>query len=101
MIVRTSPTLDKIASKPLVATSKDLFAISKFGLLTIRRHSATSKHLLLYPQGDRSGLRKPTSRVITANTSIYFPTSVSTDLNDFNSVLTYPTGKDGVRGLSM
>ena len=35
-----------------------LVATSKFGVLTIRRHSATSKHLFLYPQGDRSGLRK-------------------------------------------
>ena len=29
------------------------------GLLTIRWQSATGKHLLLYPQGDRSGLRQP------------------------------------------
>ena len=29
------------------------------GLLTIRQHSATRKHLFQYPQGDRSGLRKP------------------------------------------
>ena len=28
------------------------------GLFTIRQHSATRKHLPLYPQGDRSGLRK-------------------------------------------
>ena len=26
---------------------------------TIRWHSATREHLFLYPQGDRSGLRKP------------------------------------------
>ena len=32
---------------------------TKFSLYTIRRHSATQKHLFLYPQGDRSGLRKP------------------------------------------
>ena len=30
---------------------------SKFGLLTIRGHSATRKHP--YPQGDRSSMRKP------------------------------------------
>ena len=36
-----------------------LVATSKFSLLTIRQHSATREHLLLYPQGDRSGLRKP------------------------------------------
>ena len=28
-------------------------------LLTFRRHSATRKHLFLFPQGDRSGQRKP------------------------------------------
>ena len=28
-------------------------------LLTIRWRSATRKHLFLYPQGGRSGLRKP------------------------------------------
>ena len=38
---------------------KILVATSKFGVLTIRWHSATRKHLFLYPQGDRSGLRKP------------------------------------------
>ena len=36
-----------------------LVTTSKFSLLTIRWHSATRDHLLLYPQGDRSGLRKP------------------------------------------
>ena len=35
-----------------------LVATSKFGLLTTKWHSATRKHLFLYPQGDRSGLRK-------------------------------------------
>ena len=34
-------------------------ATSTFSLLTIRRHSATRKHLLLYPEGDWSGLTKP------------------------------------------
>ena len=38
---------------------KLLVATSKFGLLTIRRHSATRKHIFPYPQADRSGLRKP------------------------------------------
>ena len=37
---------------------KPLGATSKFDLLTIRWHSATRKHLFLYPQGDRPGLRK-------------------------------------------
>ena len=36
-----------------------LVATSKYGLLTIRWHIAMRKHLLLYPQGDRSGLRQP------------------------------------------
>ena len=35
-----------------------LVTTSKFGLLTIRQHSATRKRLFLYPQGDRSDLRK-------------------------------------------
>ena len=34
-------------------------SISNFSLLTIKQHSATRKHLSLYPQGDRPGLRKP------------------------------------------
>ena len=33
--------------------------LSKFSLLTIRRHIATRKQLFPYPQGDRSGQRKP------------------------------------------
>ena len=32
---------------------------SKFGLLTIRRHCSTRKHLFLYPQGDKPDLRQP------------------------------------------
>ena len=73
---------------------------SKFGLLTIRWHSATRKHLFLYPQGGRSGLRKPkekASTLITATTSIYLPKPVSTDLTiKPDSVLTNPIGKDGL-----
>ena len=57
-------------------------ATSTFGLLTIRQHSA--KHLLLYPEGDWSGLTKPkkgyASTLITATTSIHLPKLVSTDL---------------------
>ena len=41
-----------LMEKPLVATSK-------FGLLTIKWHSATRKHLFLYAQGDRSGFEVP------------------------------------------
>ena len=78
-----------------------LVATSMFNLLTIRQHSATRKHLLLYPQGDRSGLRKPkkghTSTLITATTSVHLPKPVSADLTiKPDSVLTNPTGKDGV-----
>ena len=38
---------------------KTLGCHREVGLLTISRHSATRKHLFLYPQGDRSGLRNP------------------------------------------
>ena len=37
-----------------------LVATSKFGLLTIRWHSALRKHLFLYPKVDSWALRKPT-----------------------------------------
>ena len=37
----------------------DTEAPSKFSLFTIWSHSATRKHLFLYPQGDRLGLKKP------------------------------------------
>ena len=40
----------------LPADGSLLVATSKFGLHTIRRRSATRKHLFQYPQGDRSGL---------------------------------------------
>ena len=36
-----------------------LFATSLFGLITIRWHSTTRKHLFLHPQGDRSGHALP------------------------------------------
>ena len=36
-----------------------LVTTSKFGLLTIRKHNASRKHLFLYPQGGMSGPRKP------------------------------------------
>ena len=73
-----------------------MVATSKFGLLTTRRHSATRKHLFLYPQGDRSGLKKSKkgkSTLITATTSIHLPEPVSTDLTiKLDSVLTNPIG---------
>ena len=31
----------------------------KLGIRNTMWHSATRKHLILYPQGDRSGLKKP------------------------------------------
>ena len=37
---------------------KPLDTTFKFSLLAIKQHSATRKYLLLYPQGDRSCLRK-------------------------------------------
>ena len=36
-----------------------LVTTSKFGLLTIRWHIVTRKHLFPYPPGGMSGLRKP------------------------------------------
>ena len=57
---------------------------SKFGLLTIRQHSATRRHIFPYPQG------------------VHLPKPVSTDLTlKPDSVLTNPIGKDGVRSWSM
>ena len=55
-----------------------------------------------YPQGDRSGLRKPkkglVSTLITAITSVHLPKPVSTNLTiKLDSVLTNPIGKDRVR----
>ena len=48
-----------------------LVVTSKFSLLTIRWHSATRKHLFLYPQNDRSGLRNPKSISINKNHSYH------------------------------
>ena len=36
-----------------------LVSNSKFGLITPNAAQCNQKHLFLYPQGDRSGLRKP------------------------------------------
>ena len=75
-----------------------MVATSKFGLLTVRQHNATKKHLFLYPQGDRSGLRKPkkeqVSTLITATTSVHLHKLVSTDLTiKSDLVLTNAIGK--------
>ena len=49
-----------------------LVATFKFGLLTIRWHSATIEHLFLCPQRSRSGLRKPKKGIsINTNHSYY------------------------------
>ena len=69
-------------------------------------HSATRKHVFLYPQEDRSGLRKPekgqASILITSTTSIHLPNLVSIDLTiKSDLVLTNPIGKDGMCGWSM
>ena len=61
--------------------------------------SVTRKHLFLYRQGDRSGLRKQkkkkgqASTLILATTSTHLPKPVSTDLTiKSDSVLTNPLG---------
>ena len=73
---------------------------SKFGILTIRQHSATRKHLFLYPPGDRPVLRKPKKKIsIKTNHSYHHrssPKPVPTDLAiKPDSDLTNPVGKDG------
>ena len=82
-----------------------MVATSRFGLFTIKQHSATRKHLSLYPQEDRSGLRKPKKR-ISINTNhnyhVHLTKSVSTDLTiKPDSVLTNAIGKDGVQSWLM
>ena len=81
-----------------------MVATFKFGLVTIRQHSATRK--FPYTQGDRSGLRKlkkdKHSTLITVTTSTHLPKPVSTDLTiESDSILTIPIGKDRVWGWSM
>ena len=79
----------------LPADGCPLVTTYKFDLLTIRWHSATRKHLFLYPQGEDTGLGKPKkgeeSTLITATTSV----------QTADSVLTNPTGKHGVRSWSI
>ena len=53
MITKTVPISTRIVIS--CAMKWGIVATSKFGLLTIRQHSATRKHPFLYPQGDRSG----------------------------------------------
>ena len=69
-----------------------LVAFSKSDLLITR------KHLFLYPQGDRSGLRKNKKgkplRLIKANIIINLPKSVSND-PIIQNVLNNPLGKYG------
>ena len=83
-----------------------LVTTSKFGLVTIRRHSATRKHLFPYPQDERSGMRKPKKdkhqHQSQLTTSVHLPSPISTDLPiKPDSVFTNPIGKDGVRSWSM
>ena len=71
-----------------------------------RRHSETRKDLFLYPQGDRSGLRKPkkgeASTLITATASACPPKPFPTDLTiKPDSVLANPVRKDRVGGWLM
>ena len=77
-----------------------LVATSKFGLHTIRYHSATRKHQFLYHQGDRSGLTNPkkgyASTLIIATTYVHLPKSVSNDLTiKSDLILINPVGKMG------
>ena len=82
-----------------------LVATSKFGLLTIRQHSVTKKHLFMYLQGDRSDLRKPKKRInININHSYHKTLALYVSLNwpnDSGSVLIKLIWKDGVQGGSM
>ena len=79
-----------------------MVATSKFGILTIRQHNATRKHLFqsVSPrQQVRSEKAKKgyASTLITATTSVLLPKPVLTDLTiKPDSVLTNPVGKDGV-----
>ena len=73
-----------------------IVATSTFGLLTIRRHSATRKHILKVAGQVWESQKRISITLITATTSVHLPKPVSTDLTikpDF--VLTNPIGKDG------
>ena len=52
-------------------------------LVSFLSSDTSATHLFLYPQGDRSGLRKPKkgyySRLIAVTSSVHLPKSVSTD----------------------
>ena len=75
-----------------------LVSTSNFGLLTIRQHSRATKHLSLYPQGGRSGLRRSEKDKYHQHLS----KPVSTDLTVKSGlVLTSAVEKDGVQGWSM
>ena len=85
-----------------------LVTTPKFGLLIIRQHSVTTKLLSLYPQGDRSGMRKPKRININTNHSyhqsagVYLPKPIPTDLTiKSDSIFTNPIENDGVQGWSM
>ena len=80
-----------------------MVATFKFGIPTIRRHSATRKNIFLYPQGNISGVRKlkkgKASTLITAATCIHLLNPVLTDLTrNTDLVLIDPVGKDGMLG---
>ena len=118
-----TPVTSKISTTPEIAVGTHFHA--RYGTETILSFSltdgeaswllllsitpyyrATRKHVFLYPQEDRSGLRKPekgqASILITSTTSIHLPNLVSIDLTiKSDLVLTNPIGKDGVRGWSM
>ena len=86
-------------------TENPLIAISKFGLFTVRRHSATWKHLSLSAKGDRSSLGKPKidkhQHYSQHTTNIHLSKSFSADLIIQIHFLSIPIGKDGVQDWSM
>ena len=73
----------------LITPYKPWVATSKFGLLTVKQHSATRKHLFPYSQGDTGQVQsvKPENQKmisintnLTVTTSVHVPKPVSTDL---------------------
>ena len=106
------PGTSKISTPPEIAVGTNfhaqygtkttsVFLPFKFCLLTIKRHSATRKHLFLYPQGGRLGLTKP-KKDKHWHLSQLPPAFISIDLTiKSDSVLTSLIGKDGKLGWSM
>ena len=83
-----------------------LVATCKFGLLTIRQHSATKKTPIpvssrwqVRPQKAKKG---EASTLVTATTSVHLPEPALTDLTiKPDPILTNPIGKNGVQSWSI